>query len=152
MATNNDNVTPAGKNERIVVTWMINDTKGGFQEPILSSKGGPPQFVSISKSDAQNNKELKGLPNAILSSATIDRQGVINVPIGKTQVPFVNVQAQVGSGASRHTYSHVNVVADKRIGVALIRDALNQSLETVQSLWIVETAPNTFHIQANRPA
>ncbi len=74
------------------------------------------------------------------------------MPIGKQQVPFVNVQAQIGRGANRHTYSHVNVVADKKVGAELIKNAMNESMEASESRWIVETAPDTYQIQANRPA
>ncbi|KAL8896868.1 MAG: hypothetical protein Q9207_007498 [Kuettlingeria erythrocarpa] len=114
MATSNDNVTRPTNDQRTAAYWMINDSKGGFQEHTLFSKGGPPQFVSISKSDVRNNHELKALGDDVLKTATIDRQGVINVSCGKILVPFVNVQAQIGRGGNRHTYSHVNVVADKK--------------------------------------
>lgn len=40
----------------------------------LGSKGGPPQFVSISKSDIAKNPQLKALDEKTLKTATIDRQ------------------------------------------------------------------------------
>jgi hypothetical protein len=77
------------------------------------------------------------------------------VPIGppkkKVEVPFVNVQAQIGKKPDRHTYSHVNVVADRDVGVDLMKKALNESLAQHDSRWIVETAPGKYQIQANRP-
>ncbi len=74
MATNNNNVTRPTNDQRSAAHWMINDPKGGFQEHTLSSKGGPPQFVSISKNDIRNNNELKALGEELLTTATIDRQ------------------------------------------------------------------------------
>ncbi|GAB1314616.1 hypothetical protein MFIFM68171_04826 [Madurella fahalii] len=153
MATNNDNVTPADKWQTTVVEWMINDSKGGFQEHTLSSKGGPPQFVSVSRADIDRSPELKAVKDKVpLDTATIDRQGVINVTIRGKQVPFVNVQAQIGKKEHRHTYSHVNVVADKKVGVDLIRGAMNESLRSAESRWIVEKAEGGYQIQADRPA
>ncbi|KAI1452630.1 hypothetical protein F4805DRAFT_446633 [Annulohypoxylon moriforme] len=152
MEANDDNVTPADKNQRVVVSWMINDSKGGFQEDTLQSSGGPPQFVSISKQDIQKNPDLQKVQDKVpLNTATIDRQGVINVPINKVQVPFVNVQAQIGTKPNRKTYSHVNVVADKKVGKDLIRSALNKSMDEVKSFWIVEKTPGVYQIQADRP-
>ncbi|GAQ02961.1 hypothetical protein ALT_0282 [Aspergillus lentulus] len=152
MAANNPNVTRATKDQYTVVHWMINDPKGGFQEHTLGSKGGPPQFVSISKSDIAKNPQLKALDEKTLKTATIDRQGVINVDIGGKEVPFVNVQAQIGEKPNRHTYSHVNVVADRKVGTELIRKAMNESLDSADSRWIVEASSNKYVIQATRPA
>ncbi|KAI1778868.1 hypothetical protein F4818DRAFT_437669 [Hypoxylon cercidicola] len=156
MATSNDNVTKPSKDQRTVVSWMITDPKGGFQDDTLPSKGGHPQFVSISDNDIKNNPELlKAMKRDLLRTATIDRQGVINVAIGKkpniVQVPFVNVQAQIGIKENRHTYSHVNVVADKKVGKELIRKAMNESMDNAESRWIVETAQHTYEIQVDRP-
>ena len=68
-------VTPPTADIRVVVNWMINDPKGGFQEVKLQSSGGSPQFVSISAADVRNNPELKAVEKKVeLSSATIDRQ------------------------------------------------------------------------------
>ncbi|KAI6089158.1 hypothetical protein F4821DRAFT_257309 [Hypoxylon rubiginosum] len=153
-----DNVTKPTKDQRTVVSWMINDTKGGFQDDMLPSKGGHPQFVSIDDNDIARNPELlKAIKDRdLLKTATIDRQGVINVPIGKkpniVQVPFVNVQAQIGANQNRFTYSHVNVVADKKVGKDLIKQAMNESMDKVDSRWIVETGKNTYKIQAERPS
>lgn len=78
------------------------------------------------------------------------------MPIGKkpniVQVPFVNVQAQIGANQNRFTYSHVNVVADKKVGKDLIKQAMNESMDKVDSRWIVETGKNTYKIQAERPS
>ncbi|KAI1765766.1 hypothetical protein GGR53DRAFT_465068 [Hypoxylon sp. FL1150] len=150
-----DNITKPNEDQRIVVTWMITDSRSGFQEDMLPSKGGHPQLVSISKNDIARSPELKGVKGVNLKTATIDRQGVINVPIGKkpniVQVPFVNVQAQIGVKPNRYTYSHVNVVADKKVGADLIKKAMNESMEVTASRWIVETAKDTYRIQADRP-
>lgn len=74
MATDNNNITSASKNERTVVSWMIHDPKGGFQDDTLH-RNGPPQLVSISKNDISNNPELsKVLSRELLRTATIDRQ------------------------------------------------------------------------------
>ncbi|EMR65174.1 hypothetical protein UCREL1_7852 [Eutypa lata UCREL1] len=144
MATDNNNITSASKNERTVVSWMIHDPK-----------------VSISKNDISNNPELsKALSRELLRTATIDRQGLIHVPIAKTpgenpeieNVPFVNVQAQIGVGGNRKTYAHVNIIAGEKVGYQRIRDALNQSMETAESRWIVKMADGSFDIQASRPA
>ncbi|KAI5920342.1 hypothetical protein F4810DRAFT_683647 [Camillea tinctor] len=161
MASQDQNVTPPNPNQQIVVSWMINDPKNGFQEHTLPSAGGPPKFVSISKSDMQKHPELrKALSEDLLRTASIDRQGLIYVPISEStgkekpkviQVPFINVQAQIGHQGDRHTFSHVNVVADKRVGVQLIRDAMNESMKVAESRWIVETSPGRYQIQANRP-
>ncbi|KAJ5211271.1 hypothetical protein N7491_011091 [Penicillium cf. griseofulvum] len=64
----NVNVSTPDKNQKIAIEWMINDPKGGFHEKNLSSKGGPPQFVSISKNDVKNNDSLKKLPEQMLSN------------------------------------------------------------------------------------
>ncbi|OQE39824.1 hypothetical protein PENCOP_c006G00080 [Penicillium coprophilum] len=151
----NENVSKPDKTQQIVVNWMINNPKAGFQEAKLPSKSKSPQFVSISNQDVKENPELQKISMAILSHSTIDRQGLINVDIGtgkkKVVVPFVNVQAQIGLKPNRHTYSHVNVVADKVIGVSMIRQALNESLKAHDSRWVVETAPGQYRIQADRP-
>lgn len=71
-----DNVTKPTKDQRTVVSWMINDTKGGFQDDMLPSKGGHPQFVSIDDNDIARNPELlKAIKDRdLLKTATIDRQ------------------------------------------------------------------------------
>lgn len=72
--------------------------------------------------------------------------------IGKKEVKFVNVQAQVGRNKDRHTYSHVNVVADKKVGAEIIKQALNESLNHSATRWVVETASQSFQVQDKRPA
>ncbi|PGH26585.1 hypothetical protein AJ80_01714 [Polytolypa hystricis UAMH7299] len=64
-----------------------------------------------------------GFQEHTLSSIRRLPAGVINVTIGKNQMPFVNVQAQTGRGGNRHTYSHVNVVADRKVGADFMKKA-----------------------------
>lgn len=66
-------------------------------------------------------------------------------------VPYVNIQAQIGVGSKRKTYSHVNVVADKMVTLDTIREALNLSLKDSEGRWIVEETSGDFRIQTERP-
>ncbi|KAI9371419.1 hypothetical protein BJX61DRAFT_543671 [Aspergillus egyptiacus] len=151
-------VSTPDKTQKTVVHWMINDPTDGFNEGTLTTSGPKRKYVSISKNDVSKNPELQGLAENIRKSASIDHQGSFDVDIVidkkkkvKVQVPFVNIQAQIGSKPNRHTYSHVNVVANKNVGVELIRRALNESLEAHKSRWIVETGPNQYLIQTEGP-
>lgn len=67
------------------------------------------------------------------------------------EVSFVNVQVQLGKGKDRSTHSHINVVADKDVGVDLIREAMMMSMNETREIWIVETTPGHFSTQASRP-
>lgn len=71
----NGNITAPTRRQLVVLEWMINDTRGGFQEDILSSQGGSPQVVSISREDMRRNPELEdAIGSEELTHATIDRQ------------------------------------------------------------------------------
>jgi hypothetical protein len=69
----------------------------------------------------------------------------------KKKVPYVRVPAQIGLWPDRQTYYHVNVIADKNFGVDMIRETLEESLETRQSLWNAKTIPGHYRIQTQRP-
>lgn len=87
-------ITPATGPTLVAVEWMINNPRAGFQEITVPSKGGHPQFVSISAADLRNNpggslpwshtliigltfriSELDAIKKKIdLGTATIDKQ------------------------------------------------------------------------------
>lgn len=71
--------------------------------------------------------------------------------IGGKDVIFVNVQAQIGVLPDRPTFSHANVVADKKVGKSLIQQAMNESMGDQKTRWIVEVAPGEYKIQLERP-
>ncbi|KAK8927543.1 hypothetical protein MANI_025829 [Metarhizium anisopliae] len=142
MDSYDDNITKPNKKQGNVVHWMINDKKGGFNYDTLHSKGSPRQFVSITKQEMEGNKELKDAGWEM---------GNINVRIGGKDVIFVNVQAQIGVLPNRPTFSHANVVADKKVGKSLIQQAMNESMGDQQTRWIVEEPPGKYKIQSKRP-
>ncbi|KID99173.1 hypothetical protein MAJ_04963, partial [Metarhizium majus ARSEF 297] len=142
MDSYDDKITKPNKKQRGVVDWMINAEKGGFNYDTLHSKGSPKQFVSITKKEMDENKVLKDAGWEM---------GNINVRIGGKDVIFVNVQAQIGVLPDRPTFSHANVVADKKVGKSLIQQAMNESMGDQKTRWIVEEAPGKYKIQLERP-
>lgn len=91
----------------------------------------------------------KQIPQEQEITTKVTSQGCFKEPKDDTGVPYVNLQAQLGNAQNRHTYAHVNVVADRRVGRGLIKEAFNQSLDATQTRWVVETSPGKFAIKVD---